>query len=80
MALIEERLRIANNDSAILLRNLAMKIQKFKVSRSNDINTWKVLTNIIEAGKEAEEKIYEKFKDWKDVCMHSENKEYLERC
>lgn len=62
-ALIEEGLRIADNDTAILLRSLVMTIQKFEVNRLNDSNTEKVLEDIIETGKDSEEKMNEKFRD-----------------
>jgi hypothetical protein len=38
ISVIEEGLRLADNDSAIQLRNLAMKVQNFEVNRLNDIN------------------------------------------
>jgi hypothetical protein len=56
LALIEEGLRIANYDPAILLRNLATKIQKFEVSRLNNIRTGEVVDDIIGMHKEAEGK------------------------
>jgi hypothetical protein len=78
--LIDEGLRLADNDTAILLRCLEMKIQDFEINRLNDINIEVVLNDIISLGIETEEKIYEKFRDNKDRCMCFENRVYLEEC
>jgi hypothetical protein len=62
IGLIVEAMGLADNDSPILLRNLAIKIQEFEVNRLNDIRVADVLNNIYFLGKKVEEKIYENFK------------------
>jgi hypothetical protein len=62
ISLIEEATRLADNDTTILLRSLAIKIQEFDVNRRNDIIVKDVLNDICILGREIEEKIYEKFK------------------
>jgi hypothetical protein len=79
-AMIEEGFMIADNDPAILLKSLAIKIQYFKLSSYNDIRVKDVLNDIECLGKEAEEKMHEKFRDNKDSCMFFENREYFEEC
>jgi hypothetical protein len=75
-----EAMRLADNDSSILLRNLAIKIQKFEVNRLNDFRVADLLNNICLLGKKVEEKIHENFTFKSDQCVFNENKEYLEEC
>jgi hypothetical protein len=56
IALVEKDLKLADNDSAILLRSLALKIQNLEVNRLNDINIGMVLDDIAITGKEVDEK------------------------
>jgi hypothetical protein len=53
---VEEGLRLADNDPAILLRSLALKIQIFEINRLNDINIGMVLDDIAITGKEVDRK------------------------
>jgi hypothetical protein len=75
--MIAEGMGLATNDPAIILRSLMIDIQDFEVNRLNDMNVSKIIEN---KRTEIEEKIYEKFRDNKDICMYKENKEYLEPC
>jgi hypothetical protein len=59
--MIEEGIMLADNDPAILLRSLAIKIQDFELSMLNEINVKHVLNDIEWLVKEAKEKMYEKF-------------------
>jgi hypothetical protein len=67
--LIEEAMRLEDNDPSIWLRNLDIKIQEFEVNRLNDIRVAEVLNNIYLLGKEVEEKIHENFKFKSDQCV-----------
>jgi hypothetical protein len=53
-AMIEKGMMLADNDSAIILRSLAMIIQDFELSRLNAINVKVVLNEIVGLGKKAE--------------------------
>jgi hypothetical protein len=68
------------NNPAILIRSLAMKVQKLEISRLNDINKDVVLEDIENLGKEIEGEIYGKFRDNKELYMFNENKDYFEEC
>jgi hypothetical protein len=78
IALIEEALKLADNDPSVLLRNLAIKIQEFEVNQVCDIKVKDVLNNICLTGKEIEEKIYVSFKFKGDMCTFNENNDSLE--
>jgi hypothetical protein len=77
IAIIEETIRLADNDHTILLRSFAIKVQEFEVNRLNYIRVADVLNDICLLGKEIEEKIHENFRDRKDICIFNENKDYL---
>jgi hypothetical protein len=80
LALLEDALRIADNDPCIMLRSLAIKIKELEVNRLNDIRVNEVLDDICLTGKEIEQKIYENMKHKKDICKFHEDRDYLEEC
>jgi hypothetical protein len=80
IALVDEDLRLVDNDPSILLRSLTLKIQNFEVNRLNVINIGMLLNDITNTGKEFEEKMHEKSRNNKDMCIFIENRDYLEKC